>query len=239
MTLEALTPAYTGPWHSGCAACALQDRGIPISGGTRPTSRMGFRRKVGKPCRASRTRSPQVGRRPVEHPAFRGRRPDPKCGAVREPMAHMDRRPVEHAGFAAEGSIGVRGPSPRSKQSSPTVNKGCEGCHWQPNRNKWSPSPGGESEGDHTVRPWGGRPVPFYSKAYPARRRACRRWSDQPVKELQHIWVHSEQTFRRILCRYRIFLAGRSWRGWPQGRTGPRGPCAAGEAARHAGAPNG
>ncbi len=101
------------------------------------------------------------------------------------------------------------------------------------------PLAGGESEGDHTVRPWGGRPVPFYSKAYPARRRACRRWSDQPVKELQHIWVHSEQTFRRILCRYRIFLAGRSWRGWPPGRTGPGGPCAVGEAARRADAPNG
>src|ERR1700736_4601275 len=56
MTLELLTPAYTGLWHSGCAACALQDRGIPISGETRPTSRMGFRRKVGIPCRASQTR---------------------------------------------------------------------------------------------------------------------------------------------------------------------------------------
>jgi hypothetical protein len=123
--------------------------------------------------------------------------------------------------------------------SSSPANTGREAARRVRGRKIVIPLAGGESEGDHTVRPWGGRPVPFYSKAYPARRRACRRWSDQPVKELQHIWVHSEQTFRRILCRYRIFLAGRSWRGWPQGRTGPRGPCAAGEAARRAGAPNG
>jgi len=28
------------------------------------------------------------------------------------------------------------------------------------------PLAGGESEGDHTVRPWGGWPGPFYSKAF-------------------------------------------------------------------------
>ncbi len=138
-----------------------------------------------------------------------------------------------HASAGEAGSRGVRGVVPHSghkpgKRAEPAEQGEIV-----------VPLAGGESEGDHTVRPWGGRPVPFYSKAYPAMRRACRRWSDQPVKELQHIWVHSEQTFRRILCRYRIFLAGRSWRGWPQGRTGPRGPCAVGGAARRAGAPNG
>jgi hypothetical protein len=137
------------------------------------------------------------------------------------------------------GGVGVVPHSERKPGSGPKGVRGREAARRVRGREIVIPLAGGESEGDHTVRPWGGRPVPFYSKAYPARRRACRRWSDQPVKELQHIWVHSEQTFRRILCRYRIFLAGRSWRGWPQGRTGPRGPCAAGEAARRAGAPNG
>jgi hypothetical protein len=45
-------------------------------------------------------------------------------------------------------------------------------------------------------------------------------YNDQPVRELQHIWVGSEQSSLWIVCRDRIFLAGGPWRRGPQGLAG-------------------
>ena len=59
------------------------------------------------------------------------------------------------------------------------------------------PLAGGESEGDHTVRPWGGWPGPFYGKAFATSTAGKpQKGSDQPLKELQHIWAHREQTLQ-------------------------------------------
>src|ERR1700730_510573 len=63
--------------------------------------------------------------------------------------------------FAAEGRLGGCG------GRLPTANKGWEGCHRQPNRNKWSPSPGGRARGTTRSGPGGVGRFRSTGKAYP------------------------------------------------------------------------
>jgi len=173
-------------------------------------------------------------RRVAAHPRPRGRRPHP--GTRGCPLPHGSAR------AGSQSPAGVCGPRPHRGVWGgvpPQRTVGRESERSSLNRNKWSPSPGGRARGTTRSDPGGVGQFRFYSKAYPARRLACRRWSDQPVKELQHIWVRSEQTFRRIVCRYRIFLAGRYWRGWRQGLRGSVGAVRGSGGAARAGVPSG
>jgi hypothetical protein len=92
-----------------------------------------------------------------------------------EPKAREPRglRPkAKNPRFAAEGRIGGCGGS--SPHSEPAPGKRVKLAE---QGNLVAPLAGGDSEGGHTVRPWGGRPVPSYSKAFPQMWLAHRRWA--------------------------------------------------------------
>ena len=79
---------------------------------------------------------------------------------------------------------------PTSKQAAETQKK----------KRKRAPPAGGESGGRNTVRPWGGRPVPFYRKAYPVSRRCnVTMASGTRCFELDHMDALPEQMFGQLL----------------------------------------
>ncbi len=147
----------------------------------------------------------------VKHARLCGRRPHRGLWRVvpREPQGPVTEGGETRQGLrpqAASGGVGGR---------PPTANQG--GGRWLQATEQGGlvslPRRGGERGRDTRSGPGGvGRPR---SSVKLIRGASCmpQTYSDQPVMELQHIWVGSEQMSRRIVCRYRIFLAGGPWGG--------------------------
>jgi hypothetical protein len=151
-------------------------------------------------------------------PRPRGRRPRPRAWVSPLPHGSGPRRSAE-----ARQTPGVCGPGPHRGGWGGVPQQrtgGRESERSSLNRNKWSPSPGGRARGTTRSGPGG---VGRFRSTVKLKTACMPQIGDHPVKELQHIWVRSEQTFWRIVCRYRIFLAGRYWRDWPQGLGGSVG----------------